>query len=68
MADRIGGNIIKTSDVDDLIKQGKESQKAREAAMKKRREEEEEAKRLEDLKKLSQDAGTWSQQSRGKGV
>ena len=67
MADRIGGNIMKTSNIDELDKRGKESQKAREAAVKKRREEEEkqrkeaeEAKRLEDMKKLSQDAGTWS--------
>jgi hypothetical protein len=32
MADRKGGNIIDTSTIDRLIKQGKESQKAREAS------------------------------------
>lgn len=68
MADRKGGNIIDTSAIDALIKQGEESQKAREAAMEKRRKEEEDAKKAEVMKKLSEDTGTSSQTARGKGV
>jgi hypothetical protein len=68
MSGRIGGNIIDTSDIEALIKQGEESQKAREEAMEKRRKEEEDAKKAEEMKKLSEDTGTSSQTARGKGV
>ncbi len=67
--------IIRSSDIDTLIKRGEDSQKAREAAMEKHRKEEEaakkaeeEAKKAEEMKKLSEDAGTSSQTARGKGV
>ena len=68
MANRIGGKIIDTSDLDAVIKKGEDSQNAREAAIEKRRLEEEERKKEEEIKKLSEDAGTVSQQNRGKGV
>jgi hypothetical protein len=75
MTDRKGGNIIDTSAIDAVIRKGEDSQKAREAAMERRRkEEEEEAKKAaeeakaEEMKKLSQDAGTSSQTLRGKGI
>jgi hypothetical protein len=68
MADRMGGNIINTSTIDELVKKGEDSQKARQAAMERRRKEEEEAKKAEEMKKLSEDTGTSSQTARGKGV
>jgi hypothetical protein len=68
MAERKGGEIINTRAADDLKRQGEASQKAREAAMERRRKEEEEEAKAEEMKKLSQDAGTSSQTHRGKGI
>jgi hypothetical protein len=57
MADRKGGNIIDSSTIDALIKQGEGSQKARQAAMEKRRKEKEDKKKAEEMKKRLEDTG-----------
>jgi len=67
MADKIGGKIVETKDIDALIQQGEESRKAREAAMERRRQEEAAKQKEEEMKKLTEDAGTVSQEVRGKG-
>ncbi|KAI1370798.1 hypothetical protein F4677DRAFT_451091 [Hypoxylon crocopeplum] len=67
IARNMGGNIVKASDMDALIKKGEDSRRAREAAIKRRREEEERKKREEEMKKLVVDSGTVSQGRRGKG-
>ncbi len=63
-----GGPIVKTEDLDALIKQGESSQQRREEAMTKRQREEEKTKKADEMQKLAEDAGTVSQQNRGKGV
>ncbi|KAH8198141.1 hypothetical protein TruAng_007674 [Truncatella angustata] len=66
-ADKMSNRIIKNDELDALVKKGEDSQKAREAAMEKRRKEEE-LRQKENMKRMSQDGGTVSQQNRRKGV
>jgi hypothetical protein len=66
--ERKGGPIIKTDDLDALVRQGESSQQRREQAMKKHREEEQKKQKEEDMQKIVEDAGTVSQQERGRGV
>lgn len=64
----MSNKIVDVSDLDKVIKKGEDSQKAREVAIERGRKEEEEKKKQEVIKKLTEDAGTTSQQNRGKGI
>jgi hypothetical protein len=66
--DKMSNSIVNTTDLDNIIKKGKDSQKAREAAMKEREADEAEKRRQEEMKKLAEDAGRVSQEKRGKDV
>jgi hypothetical protein len=68
MADRKGGNIIDTSVINTLTKQGEKSQKACQAAIEKYCKKEKDAKKIEEMKKLSEDTRTSSQTACSKGI
>jgi hypothetical protein len=64
----MGGNIINTSTINELVKKGKDSQKARQATIERHRKEEEEVKKAEEMKKLLEDTGTSSQTAYSKSI
>lgn len=68
MADRRGGRIVEPKEIDALIKQGNVAQQLRKEVIGIRKKEADEQKKLEHRKKLFEDAGTLSQQKRGKGI
>lgn len=68
MSDKKGNKIMETKVLDNLDIQGKSSQEKRPNAMKRHKEKEEEERKAEEMKKMSQDAGTVSQDVRRRGV
>ena len=67
-SDKMSNNIVQNTDLDEVIKKGEDSQKARQVAMEKRRQEEAEQKRQKEMEQLAEHAGRTSQQRRGKGI
>ena len=53
--------------LNELILRGQSSSSRRQEAMRRRRKEAEEQQKMEDMKKVTEDAGTVAQQKRGKG-